>query len=122
MKHIRTCGAVAAAMLSGAAFAATHFVDIAWSPDGRFGHKAQIAAGKFVEVCGKLAVGKGVHFLAHRIQSRRPNANVNWWPLIGRAAAALRQPRADFIAPAGQAIRSLERPHRNGTVGRISAD
>ena len=62
MKHIRICSALAAAMLPDAAFAATHIVDIAWSPDGRFGHKAQIAAGKFVEVCGKLAVGDGVRW------------------------------------------------------------
>ena len=62
MKHIRTCGALAAATLSGAALGATHIVDIAWPPDGRFAHKAQIAAGKFVEVCGKLAVGEGVRW------------------------------------------------------------
>lgn len=62
MNHIRTCTALAAAMLSGAAFAATHIVDIAWQPDGRFAHKAQIAPGKFVEVCGKLAVGEGVRW------------------------------------------------------------
>jgi len=62
MKHIRSCGALAAVTLSGAALAATHIVDIAWPPDGRFAHKAQIAAGKFVEVCGKLAVGEGVRW------------------------------------------------------------
>ena len=62
MKHIRICGALAAATLSGAALGATHIVDIAWPPDGRFAHKAQIAAGKFVEVCGKLAVGEGVRW------------------------------------------------------------
>ena len=62
MKHIRTCGALAAATLSGAALGATHIVDIAWPPDGRFAHKVQIAAGKFVEVCGKLAVGEGVRW------------------------------------------------------------
>jgi hypothetical protein len=62
MKHIRICGALAAATLSGAALGATHIVDIAWPPDGRFAHKAQIAVGKFVEVCGKLAVGDGVRW------------------------------------------------------------
>lgn len=62
MKHIRTCGALAAATLSGAALGASHIVDIAWPPDGRFAHKAQIAAGKFVEVCGKLAVGERVRW------------------------------------------------------------
>jgi len=62
MKHIRTCCALAAATLSGAALGATHIVDIAWPPDGRFAHQAQIAAGKFVEVCGKLAVGESVRW------------------------------------------------------------
>ena len=62
MKHIRSCGALAAVTLSGVALAASHIVDIAWPPDGRFAHKAQIAAGKFVEVCGKLAVGEGVRW------------------------------------------------------------
>jgi len=62
MNHIRSCGVLAAATLSGVALAATHIVDIAWPPDGRFAHKAQIAAGKFVEVCGKLAVGEGVRW------------------------------------------------------------
>ena len=62
MKHTRTCGALAAVTFSGAAFAATHIVDIVWPPDGRFVHKAQIAAGKFVEVCGKLAVREGVRW------------------------------------------------------------
>ncbi|MDP3223417.1 MAG: hypothetical protein Q8M96_09790, partial [Rubrivivax sp.] len=31
-------------------------------PEGRFAHQAQIAAGKFVEVCGKLAAGHGVRW------------------------------------------------------------
>ncbi len=62
MKHIRRCGVLAAATLASAALAANHIVDIAWPPDGRFAHKAQIAAGKFVEVCGKLAVGEGVRW------------------------------------------------------------
>ena len=62
MKHFRTCCTLASATLSGAALAATHIVDIAWSPNGRFAHEAQIAAGKFVEVCGKLAAGNGVRW------------------------------------------------------------
>ena len=61
-KNIRTCIAWTAATLCGGALAASHIVDIAWAPDGRFAHKAQIAAGKFVEVCGKLAVGDGVRW------------------------------------------------------------
>ena len=45
-----------------AAQAAAHIVDITWLPDGRFAHKAQVAAGKFVEVCGKLASGDAVRW------------------------------------------------------------
>lgn len=62
MKQIRACGVLAMLALSGVALASSHIVDIAWSPDGRFAHKAQIAAGKFVEVCGKLTVGEGVRW------------------------------------------------------------
>ena len=62
MKQFRTCGVLAVLALSGAAFASSHIVDIAWSPDGRFAYKTQIEAGKFVEACGKLAVGEGVRW------------------------------------------------------------
>jgi hypothetical protein len=51
---------LAASTLSGAALASTHIVNITWAPGGRFAHQAQIAAGKFVEVCGKLAVADSV--------------------------------------------------------------
>ncbi|MES2717208.1 MAG: hypothetical protein V4795_15670 [Pseudomonadota bacterium] len=62
IKKIRTCIACAGATLCGAALAAGPIVDIAWAPDGRFAHQAQIAAGKFVEVCGKLSAGQGVRW------------------------------------------------------------
>ena len=62
IQSLRICGALAVATFCGGAFAASHIVDITWPPDGRFTHKAQIAAGKFVEVCGKLAVGDGVRW------------------------------------------------------------
>jgi hypothetical protein len=62
IKIIRTCGTLAALALCGAASASNHIVDITWSPDGRFAHKAPVAAGKFVEVCGKLASGDGVRW------------------------------------------------------------
>jgi hypothetical protein len=62
IKNIRICVAWAAATFCGGALAASHIVDIAWSPDGRFAHEVQIAAGKFVEVCGKLVVGEGVRW------------------------------------------------------------
>jgi hypothetical protein len=62
VRTIRSCVALAVTALCSGAFAANHISDIAWAPDGRFTHKAQIAAGKFVEVCGKLAVGEGVRW------------------------------------------------------------
>ena len=58
----RSCVAWTAAMLCGAALAASHIVDIAWTADGRFAHNAQIAAGIFFEVCGKLAAGDKVRW------------------------------------------------------------
>ncbi|ABM94600.1 hypothetical protein [Methylibium petroleiphilum] len=62
MKQFRACGVLAMLALSGVALASSHIVDIAWSSDGRFAHNTQIAAGKFVEACGKLAVGEGVRW------------------------------------------------------------
>ena len=62
MRNTRVSCLLAAATLAGPALAGSHIVDIDWSADGRFAHKAQIAAGKFVEVCGKLAVGEGVRW------------------------------------------------------------
>lgn len=62
MKPFRACGVLAMLALSGVAFASSHIVDVTWSPDGRFTHKTQIAAGKFVEACGKLAMGEGVRW------------------------------------------------------------
>lgn len=56
IKKTRSCAALAAATLGGGALAFSHIADIAWAPGGRFAHQGQIAAGKFVEVCGKLAV------------------------------------------------------------------
>ena len=62
IRTIQSCAALAAAALAGGALAANHISDIVWAPDGRYTHKAQISAGKFVEVCGKLAVGEGVRW------------------------------------------------------------
>lgn len=61
-KHLRLCAALAASITCGGALAANHIVDIAWSPEGRFTHQAQIAPSKFVEVCGKLAAGNSVRW------------------------------------------------------------
>ena len=53
----------AALALSGAcASAGAAIVDIQWSPEGRFEHKSGVAAGKFVELCGKLAAGSRVRW------------------------------------------------------------
>ena len=62
IKNIRIRGTLAAVALCGAASASNHIVDITWSADGRFAHKAQVASGKFVELCGKLASGDGVRW------------------------------------------------------------
>lgn len=46
-------------MLMFAAAPATHaeVVEIQWSGDGRFAHSGAVAAGKFLELCGKLPAG-----------------------------------------------------------------
>lgn len=62
MRPPRTLALLAVALMSGSAFASSPIVDIAWSTDGRFAHKATLAAGKFVELCGKLAVGENVRW------------------------------------------------------------
>lgn len=62
IKKTRSFAALAAATLCGGALASTHIVDIAWAPGGRFAHQGQIAAGKFVEVCGKLAMADNVRW------------------------------------------------------------
>ena len=54
--------ALGAAAQCGTALASSHIVDIAWAPGGHFAHQAQLAAGKFVEVCGKLAVADSVRW------------------------------------------------------------
>ncbi len=43
-----------AALLAVLSSAHAEIVDIRWSADGRFEHRGSIAAGKFVELCGKL--------------------------------------------------------------------
>ena len=62
IKNLPAAVALATASLCGGALAASHIVDIAWAADGRFAHKAQIAAGKFVEVCGKLSAAERVRW------------------------------------------------------------
>lgn len=62
MKLLQNCLALVPVTFSGATLSASHIVDIVWSAEGRFAQNAQIAAGKFVEVCGKLPVGEGVRW------------------------------------------------------------
>ena len=61
-RRLGACIASAVTALGGGALASSHIVDIAWSPDGRFAHKAPIAAGKFVELCGKMTFGENVRW------------------------------------------------------------
>lgn len=60
----------------GAAMASAHIVDIRWDADGRFVHKAEIQAGKFVEVCGALKPGQKI---AWSFQGSAPtNFNIHY--------------------------------------------
>ena len=41
---------------------ASPIVELVWSSDGRFQHQAQVAPGKFAEICGTLAEGASVRW------------------------------------------------------------
>lgn len=59
-----------------AATAAAHIVDIQWDASARFVHKAEIQAGKFVEVCGALKPGQKI---AWSFQGSAPmNFNIHY--------------------------------------------
>lgn len=61
-------------------------VDIHWDGDGRFVHNGQIAAGKFVEVCGKLPVGLKVQW---QFETRLPvDFNVHYHEGKAKISAA----------------------------------
>lgn len=51
-----------AALLALLPAARAEIVDLRWSDSGRFEHKGPIAAGKFVELCGKLPAGLAVRW------------------------------------------------------------
>lgn len=53
--------AVACAALAGMP-AHADVIDIAWSADGRFEHRAELAPGGFAEVCGRLEKGRAVRW------------------------------------------------------------
>jgi FKBP-type peptidyl-prolyl cis-trans isomerase 2 len=42
--------------------AQANLIELEWSPEGQFQHQASIAAGKFVEICGKLPAAATVHW------------------------------------------------------------
>jgi hypothetical protein len=49
-------------LVTAASGAHAQLVDIHWSGEGRFAHQGSVAAGKFVEVCGKLPAGLSVRW------------------------------------------------------------
>ena len=49
-------------LLTAAPLARAEVVEIKWSAQGHFSHKGTIAAGKLVEVCGKLPAGKKIRW------------------------------------------------------------
>lgn len=51
-----------AALLAVLSGAHAEVVDIRWSDTGLFEHKGPVAAGKFVELCGKLPAGLAVRW------------------------------------------------------------
>jgi hypothetical protein len=53
--------AIAVTAMAGAS-ARADVIDIAWSAEGRFEHRAEVAPGGFAEVCGKLARGTVVRW------------------------------------------------------------
>ena len=57
MQTARFAMTAIALVTASQAFAASHIVEIAWSRDGAFAHGAIVEPGKFVELCGKLALG-----------------------------------------------------------------
>ena len=59
MRHVFL---MATLLLTASAGARAEIVDIRWATDGRFAHKSSVAAGKFVELCGKLPAGLKVRW------------------------------------------------------------
>lgn len=53
--------AIAFAAMAGAS-ARADVTDIAWSAEGRFEHRAELAPGGFAEVCGRLEKGSVVRW------------------------------------------------------------
>jgi hypothetical protein len=95
----------AAIVLSlSAAVASADVVDIAWSPDGTFERTLVVPAGKFAELCGKLAQGAKVRW---SFTADKPMAfnihyhvgNVVTYPVRQDGASTA---SGDLVAPVGQ--------------------
>lgn len=56
------CAAVVLGLAAAPASQA-EIVDIRWDDQGRFVHRADLAPGKFVELCGKLEAGQKVRWI-----------------------------------------------------------
>lgn len=62
-RHAMHQALIGAALLAAILPAAqAQVVNIRWSVEGRFVHQGTVAAGKFVELCGKLPAGRQVRW------------------------------------------------------------
>lgn len=60
--RLRHAGPIAALWLAVLPSAQAQLIEIRWSDAGAFAHQGPIAAGKFVEICGKLSAGSQVQW------------------------------------------------------------
>ena len=58
----RRCSWTFLVMFAAAPVAHAEIIDIQWSGDGRFAHSGAVAAGKFLEICGKFPAGMKVNW------------------------------------------------------------
>lgn len=74
--RLRACLAGLGAALVAVPAWAADIVDIRWSPQGRFEHRAEIVPGRFVEACGALPPGTEVRW---SFEGSAPlDFNVHW--------------------------------------------
>lgn len=62
VQRARCSSVVLTALLWPMCCAAANIVDIVWTVDDRFTHKTQVAAGQFVEICGKVPAGAAIRW------------------------------------------------------------
>lgn len=60
--HRQLLAALLLAALGNAHAAGESLVEIQWNPNGVFQHSVDLAPGKFLEVCGKLAKGQVIRW------------------------------------------------------------